>query len=136
MANLFTCQMHVGKKLVKEGIVEAHELIDTSVKSANNLFAPTWNMVNSWKEGKLSSEDYRKQYLTMMRKSYRENKQEWHNIFDGKKNIVLMCYCNPDEFCHRRLLAEILVKLGFDKSTELNDKYVLDGYNEIRVNKG
>ena len=47
----------------------------------------------------------------MMRKSFRENKDEWENLIligaEGKM-VILCCYCPPANFCHRHLLARYL----------------------------
>jgi len=37
-----------------------------------NVFAPTWIMVEGFKDGSLSEEEYKKRYLTLMRERYKE----------------------------------------------------------------
>ena len=83
---------------------------DITIMTGNKLFSPTWQMVKDYKAGKLSKEDYTTKYLELMRKSYNLNKDIWNNLLT--KDAVLACYCKAGEFCHRLILADILVKLG------------------------
>ena len=46
----------------------------------------------------------------MMRQSYRENSQRWDDVL-GMDEVILGCYCRADEFCHRNLLREMLVRV-------------------------
>lgn len=88
--------------------------LDISIKSAGEvgrIFAPTWDMVMGTKEGRYTEEEYTTMYLELMRFSYRHYRTKWDRLLQ-KQRIVLLCYCKAGDFCHRRLLAEILVKLG------------------------
>ena len=98
-----TIQMAKHRKLESLGI----ELIDTTVKSGIKAFAPSWEMVLGHKTGKISDEEYTKQYREMMLRSYMINQTIWFNLLQ-KEKIALACYCSPDKFCHRHLLVKYL----------------------------
>lgn len=54
---------------------------------------------------------YRPRYLEELRQSYRTNYGAWLELL-ARDELTLCCYCGTAERCHRRLLAEVLVKLG------------------------
>lgn len=86
--------------------------LDITVKTGLQMFAPTWEMV--WgvkKEESYSHEKYTKEYYKKMRKSYKEHREYWNWLLNQDK-VVLVCFCKAGDFCHRLLLADILVKLG------------------------
>lgn len=108
---IYTAQMSVGKKLLKEGWT-TDEIIDTTVKSGAVLLAPEWAMVMGIKKGGgLSEEDYTAQYNELMRNRYLEDKTFLNYLFE-KERIVLLCYCKAGDFCHRHLLVKILLALS------------------------
>ena len=78
--------------------------IDTTVKSGNKLFAPTWDMVMGHKDGTISDEEYLARYRPMMTLSYNNNKQMWVDILTSNAPLVLCCYCKHGVFCHRHSL--------------------------------
>lgn len=83
------------------------ELIDTTVKSGIQAFAPTWEMVMGHKAKTISDEDYTQQYRDLMLRSYMTNQTVWMGLLE-KEKIAIACYCNPDKFCHRHLLVKYL----------------------------
>lgn len=92
--------------------------LDITVKTGSSVFCPTWEMVMDYKEGKISKEAYTERYLQMMRESYTLNRPAW-DLLLSKEKMVLCCYCPPGEFCHRKLLADILVVLGAEYKGEI-----------------
>lgn len=84
---------------------------DITVKTSDKTFAPTWDMVMGTKQGKMTYKEYTEKYYELMRKSYKNNRRKWDELLN-RDRVVLVCFCRPGEFCHRILLAEILVKLG------------------------
>lgn len=73
------------------------------------VFAPEWGLVDDWKQKRISWEEYKERYFSMLDKrgiSYALK------ILDQFEKVVLMCYEKPSDECHRHLLAEYL-----------NDKY-------------
>ena len=85
--------------------------LDITVKSGDKVFVPTWDMVKYLKAGRLSWESYEEMYHHRMRNSYRDNRARWNEVL-SMGEVVLVCYCETDEHCHRRLLAEYLAKCG------------------------
>jgi uncharacterized protein YeaO (DUF488 family) len=75
-------------------------------------------MVWGHKNKTLSEEDYTRQYIQMMKRSYREHKDEWQELLN-RDRVVLCCYCKANDFCHRYILADILVKLGAEYCGEI-----------------
>jgi hypothetical protein len=57
------------------------------------------------KDGKISKEQYAKLY-----KEHTLSKLDPVEVYELFKNHVLLCYEEPGQFCHRRLVAEWLEK--------------------------
>jgi uncharacterized protein YeaO (DUF488 family) len=91
---------------------------DITYKS-NSIFSPTKKLVHDFKFGQLSEKEYTEQYYTLMRISYTNYRKQWEYILDSKNMFVFLCYCHPDNFCHRFLLKDILVKLGKEYMGEI-----------------
>lgn len=92
--------------------------LDITVKSGESTWAPTWDMVMGLKRGELSEQDYSSRYTNMMRQSYREKRARWDWLLQQER-VTLVCFCKAGDFCHRVLLARILVKLGASYEGEL-----------------
>lgn len=85
---------------------------DITVKGAvNYAFAPTWNMVNAYKNGSMTEEQYTVEYRALMKKSIGTNKKAWEELL-ALKEATLVCFCPSNTFCHRHILADILKQLG------------------------
>lgn len=54
---------------------------------------------------------YAPRYVEEMRQSYRTNRLQWAQLL-ARAEVTLCCYCGTWSRCHRRLLAELLVKCG------------------------
>lgn len=84
------------------------------------LLAPPRDLLFKIKQGKIDNYDYEEIY----RKDVL-SKLDPLQVFNDLKGKVLLCWENPGEFCHRRLVAEWLQdNLGIDvpEWTEENDK--------------
>jgi hypothetical protein len=92
--------------------------LDITVKSGDSTFAPTWSMVTGYKSGLMSEEIYTELYKRMMYDSQRKNDAEWGLLLSSDR-IVLCCYCKAGDFCHRTLLADMLVELGAEYKGEI-----------------
>ena len=94
---------------------ETPTALDTTMKSTDPLgrvFAPDDpRMVFRLKHGQLSPAAYRTWYLSVLRRSYRERRDYWETVLT-RPMVALLCYCRPEQFCHRHVLAETLTKLG------------------------
>jgi len=93
------------------GYKGSKRVLDITVKSADKAFAPTWDMVMGFKRGSLSWSEYEDRYHAMMRKSWVISKARWKEVL-GWDEVVLVCYCKDDRFCHRRLLKQYFVACG------------------------
>lgn len=93
------------------------DALDITVKSGDPCFAPTWAMVMGWKKGEITDAQYTEMYYARMRESYRTNRSRWEEVL-SHSSVTLLCYCPKGTFCHRYLLADILVKLGAERGTE------------------
>ena len=103
---LFTIQLsqwRIAKQL-------AIPLLDTTVKTGEKTFSPTWNLVTRIKAGAIDENAYRAEYFDIMRQSYVKNTLRWHEVVTMDK-VAIACYCPPNCFCHRHLLKEIFEKV-------------------------
>ena len=95
--------------------------VDTTVKTGDSIFAPTWDMVMAYKDGTLSESDYTKLYIELLRSSYRDHKGDWIEILKLPK-AAIACYCKAGDFCHRLLLRDALEKVA--KANNLPFEYM------------
>ena len=74
--------------------------------------APPHKLISEYKAGRLSVEEYSKQYI-----QYLDNNVKWGKVMkklkeisakNDNKDLVLCCYEKPEDFCHRHLLAKYL----------------------------
>ncbi len=84
--------------------------IDTTVKSARGVarhLAPTWTMVLGVKRGKLSHEEYARQYRAILDAVPLE---VWRWLWrQGRANggmLTVLCYCRAEWSCHTDLLID------------------------------
>lgn len=75
-----------------------------------NSLAPSWDILNKYKQGKISEEEYKNLYLNYIQKNETKIIQEFENILNNFPNIILLCWENPNKFCHRRLVSEYFNK--------------------------
>lgn len=113
---IHTVQMAKWRKAKERNI----PFLDTTVKSGNDAFAPAWDMVMGIKQGRLSEEDYRQQYIDMMRESWEHRRLEWEKVLQMDQ-VALACYCPAGKFCHRHILKEILMKIQQQRGVEVID---------------
>lgn len=67
--------------------------------------APKWSLVKSYKCGRITKERYTKEYLAMLNSCGKTPQQVADMLPEG---AVLLCYENPQDFCHRHIAAEWL----------------------------
>lgn len=95
--------------------------LDVTVKGRDPLgrvFAPTWDLVMGVKNGTLTEEEYSQSYKGHINHifSIKPRHVAVQQIIDKHAEIgtlVLVCFCRPYSFCHRYLLADILVGQGW-----------------------
>lgn len=97
------------------------EGLDITVK-AGSIFGPTWDIVGKVKKGLMTEAQYIEKYTALMRESYKKHRPVWDEIL-AKESITLLCYCPPRTFCHRVLLAEMLVKASKGNAIYVGEKH-------------
>lgn len=77
-------------------------------------FQPSASLLTHYKEGTVNEEEYRKQFLDNL------SSIDPAPIIDDLKDraagrdIYLLCYEKPSDFCHRHIVAEWLKEHGID----------------------
>lgn len=118
MAKIYTISLSLSRGA--EGVIDG--VIDTTVKSGDPRLAPNWRIVMGHKRGTVSDEEYIREYLSMMRRSYLANRDFWEELLKREK-LILACYCKKQaRFCHRYILAEIFERLGGEIVGEITDR--------------
>ena len=89
-------------------------VVDVTAKSARGsakALAPGWPMVMGYKNGRLTESEYTEQYMEILRKEQRENKERWEKFIrkNDERLVVYLCFCRKGNFCHRLLLAREVV---------------------------
>ncbi len=92
--------------------------LDITFKTGDPTFAPTKQIVYGYKYHGLSDEEYTRRYIHQMEISYNNNRYRWEQLL-SQDNVVLVCYCQAHEFCHRIILAKLLVQLGAEYCGEI-----------------
>lgn len=103
---VYTVQIARWRRARDEGIA----VLDTTVRSGDKAFAPSWSMVMAHKQGVLSNAEYTAAYRVMMIQSFKDNAERWREVVRGDP-VALACYCRPGSFCHRHLLADLFAEL-------------------------
>lgn len=69
---------------------------------------PHWDLINDWKSGRITWEDYKERYLYQLSFISKEDViKQLYDLSQGK-NIIIFCYESNDKPCHRHILAEWL----------------------------
>jgi hypothetical protein len=93
--------------------------IDITVKGgdiAGKLWAPTWDMVNGWKKGNITNEQYSQKYYELLTERWNasvdfcQSTLRLVDMVNGTKemparDVTFVCFCPPGTFCHRYLLV-------------------------------
>jgi uncharacterized protein (DUF488 family) len=77
--------------------------------------APSWNLLNGYKEGRITEKDYKVIYTREVLD--RLNAQQVYNelVELAGEDAVLLCWEKSSDFCHRHLVADWLhSELGID----------------------
>lgn len=99
MIKLYTIQLANWRLAKERGI----PLLDTTVKSGNTAFSPTWSMLENYRTGDKDWGVYTAAFERHMQVSEIINYAEW-DALTKYKSVALACYCAPGKNCHRRLL--------------------------------
>lgn len=66
-----------------------------------DLLFPDWSWIRNFKNGRWSWEQYSEAYAWLLSEFDAEN--ICASLGDG---AIMLCFCSPKQFCHRRLVAE------------------------------
>jgi ribA/ribD-fused uncharacterized protein len=116
--------------------------LDITVKGKDNLgrfFAPTWEMVKNYKAQKVTDpellqaveekrmtleyaveQEYRNKYHEIILNLHYNRPEIIHALLRHEE-LVLVCFCAADGFCHRNLLAQYLTHYGAEYVEEITD---------------
>lgn len=92
--------------------------LDITFKTGDPVFAPTKRLVYDYKYRGLSEDHYKTQYIQLMNNSYRNQQHRWNQIL-AMDTVVFVCFCPPNSFCHRLLLAQLFIQLGAEYCGEI-----------------
>lgn len=105
---------------------DGSDRLDITVKGQDpfgKIFAPTWNMVTNLKDGYIRKEEYAVDYISLLDIIVTP---VWKKLL-SLRSVTFVCFCNPDDFCHRFLLAYYLKNKGAtylgERSIEGNSKH-------------
>jgi len=99
-------------------LTEVH-LIDITVKSGIKALAPSWDLLQRYRSDPASMEQtYREEFAELMVKSQSEHPEIWDDLLK-MESIALACYCKAGKFCHRHLVADLLVEWGASRNVEV-----------------
>lgn len=93
-------------------------LLDATVKTGDKLFAPSWQIVTDVKSGRITEEEYTRQYTAQMRASYKSHKFHWLEQLK-QEHLAIACFCPPECFCHRHILAKMFEAVGKAEGIEV-----------------
>ncbi len=91
------------------------ERIDITVKNnKNHVLAPTWDLVMGLKNQKISWIQYEEGYMRLLNERLKTRRPEFVQLIEKskKQDIVLICFCTDERYCHRRLAKEFLDRLA------------------------
>lgn len=73
-----------------------------------NNVVPAPELVYGMKRGEVTPEEYEERYYSMLmfRKDFIAENVPY--LLQGEKNVVLLCYEKPNDWCHRHILARFL----------------------------
>lgn len=104
--DLWTIQLSKGRKAEAAGI----PVLNTTVKNGDKVFAPTWEIVLSVKNGSITPLQYTEVYNQLMRDSYNRHRGRWIEVC-SMPIVAVSCFCPDGKFCHRHLLADMFIRV-------------------------
>ena len=83
-------------------------MLDITVKSGLQAFAPTWENLRLYKSGLMSQQEYTRRYYDKVLAPCSQMSEDWRVLCENKE-FALACYCRAGEYCHRHLFAVLAV---------------------------
>lgn len=119
MKNLFTSYYaKSGRHPLAVSITAVQPRWCTISRSCPEL-SPTWSLVDGYKRGAISREEYTRLYLELLDYRAATSKPAGQIVDQLPEGAVLLCYERTGSFCHRHLAAEWLMKHARVKILEL-----------------
>ncbi len=107
-----TKSKHNLKVYTADSSYDGDDCFDVSMQGGHYVLTPPKHLLMDYKFGKISQDDFQKEYFSFLENSYVQNQHTWDNFLD-KKKIILVCSCNADDkTCHRHFLIKFLKKFG------------------------
>ncbi len=102
---LYTSQYHY---IDKEGALDI--TMKCKPHSLGVHFQPnSWDLVKGFKSGKYTAAQYTELYLKKLEYVLKFNSRPFLDLL-FQPRVVLVCFCNPTDFCHRFLLKDFIIK--------------------------
>jgi hypothetical protein len=96
--------------------------LSVAVGGGEEAFSPRWELVKGEKAGRISQAEFAERYERLMKASFADKPDVWRDAVTRESGrVVLTCYCRRGQFCHRRLLAMMLVEAA--KSIGIDARY-------------
>ena len=109
-ASFFDKARHEGKIISIANSAPAHAHIDSTWKTV----VPPWRIVKGFKSGEMGWTKYELEYTTMLN----VHESSILSVMEKHRNqditATLCCWEKDNANCHRRLLAEWLIKHGYE----------------------
>jgi hypothetical protein len=91
-----------------------HDRLDITVKGKHpigRVFAPTWDMVMRYRQDG-NTQIYTEAYNRLMMIAWNQHRATWDMLMHMAihQDVTMVCFCPKNNFCHRYLLVNILVK--------------------------
>ncbi len=80
---------------------------------------PDWELVKAYRTGRISEEEFSSMYIRGLEERW-DQVSTWLSSLSADRDITLLCHEREDEFCHRRLVAELVRKHRPDIPVELH----------------
>lgn len=81
----------------------------------HEIFAPSWELLMSYKNGDINWNEYVDCYTEEMRDAFRFNPDAFFEMAERIDDVDFICWCNnkkkKDNKCHRFILYDILKKI-------------------------
>lgn len=100
---LFTIQMSAWREAKSRDI----KMLDITVKSGIQAFAPSWENLRAYKQGRMDDVEYEEYYREKMKRSRERHDAVWRRFKDHSQ-LALACYCGVGQFCHRHIFAQLV----------------------------
>lgn len=76
------------------------------VKFFAPMLAPTWDLLNDFRNDKIDEAEYIRRYKAQLSKLNALEIYKYLYTLTDNKEPILMCHCGQQHFCHRHIVAE------------------------------